>query len=375
MTRLTCIAVLTATIALARTATADDLGVPDFDAIRTPDSPAFTLLGVSPTQIERPNTPQALTAALSGFLSESGVAIPKSLAVEVAVYWLWSRPDLTFDTYRQRGVGAQLAQNVTLSVGTTSTDHATLDPSIMATDTTMAIGARTSAQLSREPVAACATELQALVQVARSLSIQGHPEYREVMLRPEAERLAGLARIQQEVVAAQDGAQLAAHERAKACVVGGGADARGWIMEAAAATSIGFPDSDPKAGALRSSAAWLTLAYKWIGTSVVGLARGRADEVPGGRDLTFDPGVRVIHARGRYAVSAEVVGRFRLAETAATEERDHTYRVALGFDLRLTDATWLAVSFGKDFAGDDNGKVFSLANLKWGFGEPTIVEK
>ncbi len=29
-----------------------------------------------------------------------------------------------------------------------------------------------------------------------------------------------------------------------------------------------------------------------------------------------------------------------------TEGRDHTYRVALGFDLRLADATWFARSFG-----------------------------
>lgn len=38
----------------------------------------------------------------------------------------------------------------------------------------------------------------------------------------------------------------------------------------------------------------------------------------------------------------------------------------------VLDGSWLTVSFGKDFEGDDLGSLFTLASLKWGFGKPSI---
>ena len=61
-----------------------------------------------------------------------------------------------------------------------------------------------------------------------------------------------------------------------------------------------------------------------------------------------------------------------MSETELTEDRDSSYRLALGFDLCLTDTTWLTVAFGKDYSSDGDGTLFSLANLKWGFGDPKV---
>ncbi|HUQ01651.1 MAG TPA: hypothetical protein VM261_04110 [Kofleriaceae bacterium] len=344
-----------------------DEELPDFDAIRTPDSPAFTLLGVSPTQIERPNTPKQLSAALSGFLSETGVAIPRNLAVEFSPYWLVSRPELELSEYMNEGY-AQLWRNFTLSIGTSSTERSEMDPlggEIAVTDTTLAVGARTFVRLSRP--ANCDSDIVSWVEASRTTALSQDPEYRDLVARgalteEDAKRIK--ARIDYT-------AFHAAADRATKCLVTG-ADARGWSIEVAAATSVDFAGSDPEEGELRASAGWATLSHQSTHGSVVGLLRARLDEVADGRNVAIDPGIRGIYAKGRYAASAEVVGRLRVSETDMTENRDHTYRVALGFDLRLTDTTWFTVSFGKDFAADDTGKLFSLANVKWGFGDPKV---
>jgi hypothetical protein len=42
-------------------------------------------------------------------------------------------------------------------------------------------------------------------------------------------------------------------------------------------------------------------------------------------------------------------------------------------EVRIADETWLSISFGQDFGvTDTSGPLFSLANLKWGVGDPTI---
>lgn len=361
-------ATVSAALAAAPAAADGDLDVPDFDAIRTPDSPAFTVLGVSPSQIERPNTPKQLAIALSGFLSGTGFAIPRNVAVEFAPYWLVGHPDLQLSDYRTRGLGRQLAENITVSLATTSTDVTTADPmasEIIASDTAIAFGVRTTAQLSRD-MPACTEDVDALVRYAQSGAITTHPDFAAIAALPQDQREAATDALKARVVA-----QLA--DLTRKCGVEGGADARGWSLEAAAATSLSFAESDPDRGSLRSSGAWLTLAYKWIGVSAIGLARAHVDHVADGRVVTFDPGARLVVARGRYALSGELVGRFQVAETMSTRSRDSTYRVALGFDMRLTDQTWLTVSFGKDYSGDEDGKLFSLANLEWGFGDPKIT--
>src|SRR6187551_1174237 len=94
----------------------------EFDRIRTPDSPAFVLLGVSPTDIQRPGTPMGLATALSGFVSGGDAALPENLSLEVAPYWLYGHLALTAAKYEQGGL-ANLYRTFTLSLGTKKTDR------------------------------------------------------------------------------------------------------------------------------------------------------------------------------------------------------------------------------------------------------------
>ncbi|HXF48794.1 MAG TPA: hypothetical protein VNL73_05145 [Verrucomicrobiae bacterium] len=85
--------------------------------LRTPPSPAFVLLGVEPSSIERPNTPKAFAASLLSAVNQSDF-LPKNYALEIAPYWLYSHPNLTFDDYYKAGLIGTVLQTGSLSLAT-----------------------------------------------------------------------------------------------------------------------------------------------------------------------------------------------------------------------------------------------------------------
>jgi hypothetical protein len=86
--------------ALEAAASSEAAAIDEGDKLRTPDSPAFALLGVSPTDIQKPTTPRALAVALSKFVtSDAMLEIPQSLAIDIAPFWFWSQDRLTYADY------------------------------------------------------------------------------------------------------------------------------------------------------------------------------------------------------------------------------------------------------------------------------------
>ena len=333
--------------------------LPDYDAVRTPDSPAFTLLGISPTQIDRPNTPKAVAVSLGGFARNGG-------AIEIAPYWLASHPDLTLAAYRDSA--GQLVRNLSVSLGTNAVDADVMTGA--EAGTTLAIGVRTSAvvlgrdddcdgkiaTLKSELLSGAATAPVDVRQMHAALAI-GDPTARQAAVKAVVD----------------DANKRAVDIAASECVLSGEMDTRGLAIELAAATSIALTDNELDAGALSTSAAWASFAYRTTGASVIGLARLRRDRVTGGRQYVLVPGARGVYATGRVAVSLEGILQKQLAKSDAVADLDVTYRATAALDVRVADNTWVTLSFGKDFGDDSSGKLFSLANLKWGYGDPKIA--
>src|SRR5438128_12143539 len=74
--------------------------IPDFDKLRTPASPAFVVLDVSPTAIQRPTQPSTLAfALLQGLSLDEPQTAAGNFSLEVAPYWLVSHPSLTLNRY------------------------------------------------------------------------------------------------------------------------------------------------------------------------------------------------------------------------------------------------------------------------------------
>jgi hypothetical protein len=91
---------------------------PTFDLdLKVPEDPAFTILGVSPTNVERPTIPSALGMSLLSSTSSSTNFIPNNYALQVAPYWL-GRPSVEFLDYLYPSVHQSLAQTLSLSFAT-----------------------------------------------------------------------------------------------------------------------------------------------------------------------------------------------------------------------------------------------------------------
>lgn len=88
------------------------------DDLKAPSSPAFIILGINPTSIERPATPRALGFSLLNTFTSLNV-IPKNFALEVTPYWLYSHPELTFEGFYDKN---NLWMNTSFSLGTAPLD-------------------------------------------------------------------------------------------------------------------------------------------------------------------------------------------------------------------------------------------------------------
>lgn len=103
--------------ALAQSASAE---APPLEGLRATEAPAFSILGLSPTEIQKPSTPKEVAVSLAQFLDKEGaLQIPDDLAVQVAPYWLFMEESKAED-YGAFGVrGAkQFLRNATLSLAT-----------------------------------------------------------------------------------------------------------------------------------------------------------------------------------------------------------------------------------------------------------------
>jgi hypothetical protein len=106
-----------------------DISIED---LKAPSSPAFTILGINPTSLEKPATPKTLGVSLINNFKNANV-LPKSFALEVSPYWLGSHPYLSFTDYYSK---SDPWMNTSFSIATTPLDT----PS---TGTAMSFGART----------------------------------------------------------------------------------------------------------------------------------------------------------------------------------------------------------------------------------------
>src|SRR5262245_30927052 len=92
--------------------------VPDFDKLNTADAPAFVVLGVAPTEIQRPSTPRALAVSLGSLVTGGGSTfnVPKDIAIEFAPYWLFPHRQLSITGYRDDWLLRPL-RTLSLSIG------------------------------------------------------------------------------------------------------------------------------------------------------------------------------------------------------------------------------------------------------------------
>lgn len=349
--------------------TAENLGaeVSDFDKLRTTDSPAFVILGVSPTEIQRPTTPRGFIAALGGFVTESGFAVPKDLALEISPYWLLPHHDLSITDYRADHLARPL-RTLSFSIGTTQTKRTESNATgtmVEHIDSDIGVGFRTMV-FQAGPLDACTSAANAAgLALAQSMVLSAREQAQLAVAGPigSTQYNAAFKKLVQ--------AKVDAQFRTDECVALVASTA-GFSVDLAGAIDVRAADSKltRAAASIAGYSLWTDLSYDIPKLSLAGMARitSRKDEMDD--HARFDTGIRGIYKSKTYAFSVEALLRHRFTNS----EDATTYKVDVALEYQISADTWLSLTFGKDFAftPGDAGSLFSLAHIQWSVGKPAI---
>lgn len=349
----------------------DSIGI-RIDAARTPSAPAFVLLDIEPTAIERPTTPRALAFSLIS-ATQQGSTLPRNYALAIAPYWLSSHPSLTFDRYYKAGIGQSILQSLSISLATSRPE----DSSASAGDATrLGFGLRTLVVPGRaSPRLRMERERLTTAQGDYILAVDSLDQLREALssLPSGGDCDTRCARDRKAITTAIEGAvadsgrtgsalrpialgiQQLDHERV------------GWAVEFAAAVTGRFPDDSWDDAEVERIGVWLTPSYRPADDQLDFMAVGRylrslRAEVEASY---FDVGGRVRWEQGPLAASGEFIYRSRNPDDGSTTT---SVRAVGQVDYRVTRDIHVTGTFGKNYDSDAPGGERLVAQLGIDFG-------
>ena len=313
---------------------------PTLASLRTPPSPAFTVLGIEPSAVERPATPSDVALSFVSKLRQG--TVPKDYAFELSPYWLVSQPNLSWSDDVTRNVAESVARTLSLSVATAETG-VTGSPL-----TSLAVGVRT---LVTSGHMTPATQ-RALGALEAMLSQSG-----DVFLRMVGE--AGLDELDKRLASGDmTTAEYEARKQEIAALVlesdeyreamsraeDVAAKREGFFLEVAAGFVWDFAAGSWESRAFRKRGVWATPSYDFGAWNLVGVLR-YLDETTAPSEDALDWGGRAVYSTADYALSLEFVRRSPIDSTE-TIRRSHRF-VGVA-EYRISPATWIIASFGKD---------------------------
>lgn len=343
-------------------ATASAQGVDTLAALRTPLSPAFALMGITPASIERPTTPRAFSAAILS-ATDNLTMLPDSWAVEVAPYWLRPHPTLTYEDYYGASLPQAILQSLAISIATSRPDS-TAD----ATDLGLGLRFRVVEGEEDSESKAIRGQLTTIQQEITGLNSQRRRALREGR-QADADSLDGV------IEARADDA------RKRALELQDHQDLVGWTVDLALASAWAFPTPAFESGRNTSWGAWTTVGYRWEKPDFQLLLLGRFINNAQAEDQNvFDGGLRWIWDLDRLDLSIEGVRRIALDIQQDPDVTNISLRssgrLIGGVEYRITDTAYLYASFGKDHkpAGEARHPLLAIAGLSLDFGAlPTLL--
>jgi len=343
----------------------DPKDLPALNSIRTPNSPAFSILGIQPTSVERPNTPADLTISIDN-ATEGFSEFPQNYALEFSPYWMTRAPrSVTWQDDVKRTLPKSIARTFSISFATTFKEVEGQE------NRGLSYGLRTfllSGRTSQKSI----NDIKVIEHSLKGLSERFEAEFKPKLDELEKELRRRLAidsldkeqvrewfnleksRINEERVAALNEVTEELKTNAEAFST----QRVGVIVEAAFA---GAYRSDSTSSDLKDSgyAFWLTPAYVQKDYSLVGVLRYLKDSLS---NESMEYGARLVLTKNRYALSVEYLkGNYR--GEASLQDRE---RIAVLVEFVVSKSLWATISFGDDNnnPGGENS-LFSTFGLKF----------
>lgn len=345
--------------------------LPSLNSIRTPNSPAFSVLGVQPTSVERPNTPADLAVAMDN-ATEGFKKFPQNFAVEFSPYWM-SKAPVSLDWRRDtvRSLDESVIRTFSASVAAISKEFNKKElrglsygvrAFLLSGKTSgKSIGAIKALEKQLEEFSARYNEMAAAKERAiaveyfsRIKAAETEEERKQIGLWYADERMK-IAGIKEQWLKEQD-------EKIKNQQQEFAPQREGLIVEIAYA---GAYRNDTANTDLKKNgyAFWITPSYVTGDYSLVGVYRQVKDS---SSNKSQEYGVRLIYSKDRYAISAEYL-KGKYDSEVALPNRE---RFSFLFEYMLDEKLWLSLSLGEDNKNiQGTQSIFSTLGIRYNFAK------
>lgn len=400
----------------------------DLSELKSPSSPAFTILGLQPTEISRPKTFEALEASLSNtFFQENKFNLSNNLALEFTPYWFISHPELTFEKYINPSIPDNILYNSSLSLGTIKYDNE-IDSNSIATD--IGIGYRTMIFTGRalnenkeliksvklislnqslivgsvnivinylekcNQISELIDSIKSNWETYRSDSTGTNNDFGNIIneiIIPYLQTFNGsIYTNAKEIILQELPSKLSELSEYKVITDAASRlentnkDNVGFLLEFATAFVLDFPTSKFQLSRVPKWGIWLTPAYRLENQSLdfIGVLRFIKNEIPIQHSDNFDFGAKINFQIDKFSLSGECIGRYQISTIFEETINDTTitrkisssdFRAVLNIGYRMTNNLILSYTFGQNFDRHTEFKnnLISVFSLNFGIGGPT----
>ncbi|HEY0024901.1 MAG TPA: hypothetical protein VGB24_18445 [Longimicrobium sp.] len=358
----------------------DATGLPELNSLKPASAPAFILLGVAPSAIERPQTPSDIAFSFVN-QSQSFSALPQNYAAEFAPYWLFPRPLVGWRSDTTRTPGESFARTATVSLATADigTESAPVTGLAIGGSAYLLSGRMSTAAQQRfrqiEVYLARRDSLESALGAAQTVTLQAEYGTRiaDAATRGDTQTVRLLSA---ELTSRVDALRLTAQQDSayrrfvRENVVEEMQEAtprrEGLFWGVAGGASWGYANAAWATGELRRVGLWTTLSYEGTPISgqttftpmaVIRLLAERGDSA----SSVVDAGGRFVLSSPTYSASLETVFRLPMEDEAGK----NLYRVAGVLEYQVREDLWLTATFGRDYQSRDSGSLLAQLGVKF----------
>ncbi|GGH67142.1 hypothetical protein HNQ91_001720 [Filimonas zeae] len=381
---------------------AQDVALKD---LRTPNSPGFQILDISPSNIERPTNPKAFALGVLN-LSTQGSVIPKNFSFELSPYWYFKPQNATVYKYlniqgpdSNRHVFSGILNKLSVSLASSFIDSSS--GSVFKNTNYVSAGIRTNLitlrsagqhARNRAAVAGIAARMKAFGDNSRAA--KGQLKILFVQYEDSARRaISEIAKAEMKAKSLQVQAEIDKLDAAWPATLEGLMDNDAAVQEyftsleeaplfqlnVAYAYSSAFPDNMYKSKRFNRSGLWLDAALSGAGLttklkafSLIASARFMTDNVLTDtarfvfdRKNALDVGGRLEYSLERFSIGIEYLKRSYSGAGEYNSER--TVGV---IQYKVSDNLFITGTYGKNFGNVKN--LFTLLGVNWGMGKSTV---
>jgi hypothetical protein len=373
----------------------------DINILNAPSNPAFNLMGISPSSIDKPTDLNAFRLSIQNATNNFS-KLPSNYAIELSPALLFGKKSQTLRQFNSTKLNDYFWQTFSVSLGLAQANHDEGDPKDTSTFTKLGFGIKFSLLRPKwtDITAKKIDSFYYFLAVADSINnnratemIDNNPEIKSLQIQmashPEKaiELNDSLRKKRQELInkliASKDEVYITASNELKKYAKGLKIERSGPFLDVAAGLALDFPDNKFTNSLVSKAGAWITGGYQKgnKGVSILGIGRylyqpdkifaDDSSKIRMANISTFDAGVRIVvnGLQGKFSMSTEAIYRSVLNKNVIDPSWRLTFNAEYDIGVRNQKIT---LALGRNFDGTVSkaGTLIAAINFIKGFGSP-----